>query len=372
MNQPIDIIVSGHLCLDLLPKMAHIAPEALSSPGKLFEIGALDISTGGAVSNTGLALHRLGAQVALMAGVGSDLLGQMILAFLRDRDPNLSRHIRVREGEQSSYTIVLSPQNIDRVFLHCTGTNATFGIAEIDYTLLERAKIFHLGYPPLLPRMYADEGRELAHLFADAKATGVVTSLDMSLPDRQAASGAANWWRILERTLPHVDIFVPSIDEARFVLNQGAIKKGAYDEGDISLAMLHSLTDVLFELGDMAIVGLKLGEQGMYLRSGSAESLTRLRQRGVALGIAPGTHSYHPAFDVVVAGTTGAGDAAYGALLLALLRGFDLADCARWMCAIGACNVEAADATSGVRSWDQTQQRMDEGWQTVARSVPET
>ena len=49
-------------------------------------------------------------------------------------------------------------------------------------------------------------------------------------------------------------------------------------------------------------------------------------------------------------------------LLAALLRGLDPPDAARWACAVGACNVEAADATSGVRTWEETQARMDAGW----------
>jgi sugar/nucleoside kinase (ribokinase family) len=33
--------------------------------------------------------------------------------------------------------------------------------------------------------------------------------------------------------------------------------------------------------------------------------------------------------------------------------------------AVGACNVEAADALSGVRSWEETLARIDAGWATA-------
>jgi sugar/nucleoside kinase (ribokinase family) len=69
MREAIDIVVGGHLCLDLIPRMEGVPLEKRLSPGQLFLVGALDISTGGAVSNTGLALHRLGAEVRLMATV---------------------------------------------------------------------------------------------------------------------------------------------------------------------------------------------------------------------------------------------------------------------------------------------------------------
>jgi Sugar kinases, ribokinase family len=110
MERTIDVIASGHLCLDLIPQMDHVPLAALSAPGKLYEIGPLAISTGGSVSNTGLALHRLGANVRLMATVGDDLLGQIIIAFLRERDPLLAEMIAVKQGHASSYTIVLSPE----------------------------------------------------------------------------------------------------------------------------------------------------------------------------------------------------------------------------------------------------------------------
>ena len=73
---------------------------------------------------------------------------------------------------------------------------------------------------------------------------------------------------------------------------------------------------------------------------------------------------HQPAFVVDVVGTTGAGDAAYGAFLAAMLHGLPPAECAQMACAVGACNAEQADATSGVRPWDETRQRIAAGWAT--------
>ena len=116
MEKPIDVIVSGHLCLDLLPMMDNVRLSDLPSPGHLFEVGPMNFSTGGAVSNTGLALHKLGVSVGLMSNVGDDLIGRMILAFLENRDPVLTKHIHTKIGQASSYTLVLSPKQVDRIF----------------------------------------------------------------------------------------------------------------------------------------------------------------------------------------------------------------------------------------------------------------
>ena len=76
MEKAIDIIVSGHLCLDLLPRMDAVPLDSLNSPGRLFEVGALGFSTGGAVSNTGLALHRLGMNIRTHGECGRRFSGQ--------------------------------------------------------------------------------------------------------------------------------------------------------------------------------------------------------------------------------------------------------------------------------------------------------
>ena len=68
--------------------------------------------------------------------------------------------------------------------------------------------------------LFADDGAELAEVFRRAQAVGATTSLDMSLPDPQSESGQAAWGKILDNTLPYVDIFLPSIEEALFMMQR--------------------------------------------------------------------------------------------------------------------------------------------------------
>lgn len=368
-DKSFDVIVSGHLCLDLIPAMPTVPLQALASPGKLFESGPMTISTGGAVSNTGLALHRLGARVRLMASVGDDLIGGAITAFVRDRDPALTELISVKPGVASSYTIVLSPQNIDRIFLHCTGHNENFGLAEINFDELRRAKIFHLGYPTLLPRLYHDGAGELSEIYRRAQEIGVVTSLDSTLPDANTPSGQTDWRLILSRTLPYVDIFVPSIEEILYMLRHDDYQKwqNAILE-NLTRDYLRELADELIAMG-VGIAGFKLGEMGFYLRTGNQPDFTRLQQLGIDLTAWTNAEVYHPAFAVQVAGTTGAGDAAYAALFVALLKGFSPEETARLANAVGSCCCEAPDATSGVQPYEAVKARLDAGWPTVQRRL---
>jgi len=61
-------------------------------------------------------------------------------------------------------------------------------------------------------------------------------------------------------------------------------------------------------------------------------------------------------------GTTGAGDATIAGFLGALLRDKTAEEALTMAVAVGACNVEAADALSGLQSWQATQERVDQGW----------
>lgn len=369
MEKSFDVVVAGHLCLDLLPQMDHLELSALTMPGHLFETGPMRFSTGGAVSNTGLALHRLGVDVRLMSNVGNDMIGQMIIAFLESRDAVLGQKIQVEKGAPSAYTVVLAPENVDRIFLHCTGTNASFNASHIDYDFVAQAKIFHLGYPPLLPALTRQDGEELAGLFQRISRLGVLTSLDMTLPDPQGASSRVNWKGLLQKTLPFVDIFVPSIEEILFMLRRADYERWHGNVLDhISHRYLDDLAAELLNMG-CVVTGFKLGELGIYLRAGSTENLRRFDQLSLPLHHWAGQSVWHPAFAVNVAGTTGAGDSAYAGLLSAILHNMGIEAAARWACAVGACNVEAPDATSGVQSWQVTQQRITSGWALNPRQL---
>lgn len=372
MNQALDIIACGHLCLDLLPQMQNLRLEALASPGRLFEVGPMGFSTGGSVSNTGLALQRLGVNVRLMSNVGDDQISRLILDFLQRRDPVIIEYIRVLAGQNGSYTLVLSPKDVDRMFLQFAGTNATFSSADIDYTVISRAKILHLGYPPLLPTLIASDGIDLARLFARAKESGVATSLDMSFPDPTGASGQINWRTLLRRTLPHVDIFIPSLEEILFMLRREDFDRWGGNVIDhVSQQYLDSLVGELLSMGS-CIAGVKLGAYGIYLRTSGVENFRRLARLAIDVAEWADKSIWHPAFAVDVAGTTGAGDSAYAGLLTAMLKGMSVESAARWACAVGACNVEAIDSTSGIQSWHETERRLDAGWEVRSFRIRES
>jgi sugar/nucleoside kinase (ribokinase family) len=348
MAEPVEVVVAGHICLDMIPRLGALAPGALETQGRLFEVGGLRVTTGGLVANVGVTLAQLGVPVRLLATVGSDLVGLSTLESLRRVSPTLADGVRIREGAESAYTIVLARPGQDRLFLHCTGPNQTFGIEDIDFSLVEGARWFHFGYPPVLPRMFAGGGEMLEAVLQRAKTAGALTSLDFTLPDPATASGQADWPAILRRVLPFTHVFVPSLAEAVYLL-----RRDLYMQWDGQVfahadrALLETLVTELLAMGP-AIVGIKLGEQGVLLAGAPAHRLSAAQSVLPTLDRWADRQVWQSAYDVHVEGTTGAGDAAYGGLIAALLRGHEPEECARLFCATGAAAVESIDGLRGI------------------------
>ncbi|MBE0696246.1 MAG: carbohydrate kinase family protein [Anaerolineaceae bacterium] len=378
MTEQFNVVVAGHICLDVIPNLDHLPGETFSElfqPGHLIMVGPALFCTGGPVSNTGLALHRLGVSTHLMGKVGSDPFGSVVRTLVERFDPVLVQGLVTDPASPTSYSVIVNPPGVDRIFLHCTGANDTFVASDVNLDLVRQATLFHFGYPPIMRRMYTDGGTELTEVFRWAKSTGVTTSLDVSFPDPSSESGKANWKAILQATLPYVDIFGPSFEEILYML-----RRDTYEEmrkvapgGDVlallSPGLLGDLSSEMMEMGARMVL-IKLGDRGVYLRSAG---VSRLAEMGPAAPRdLPGwadQELWAPCFQVNVVGTTGSGDATIAGFLSGLLRGFSPRQAVTAAVAVGACNVEAADALSGIRSWEETMARISSGWNRLSLAL---
>jgi sugar/nucleoside kinase (ribokinase family) len=386
-----EVLVTGHICLDVITNLVDPTPLR---PGHIVTARPVQLSTGGTVANVGVALRRLGTPVSLLARVGDDVFGGIVLDTLRAAGPELAKRMLVTPGAATSYSIVINPPGVDRTFLHCAGANDDYAAADVPATALAAARIMHLGYPPLLRRLYADGGAELARVFEQAQSAGVVTSLDLCDVDPEGPAARVDWQDVLARALPHVDIFAPSVGELNGMLRVTPQDAGSPpgvgapvgddapvgdnlsvgddapvgddvpvdDDAPVDLALVRNLAERALALG-ARVVAIKLGDQGLYLRT-AAHDLTRL---GTLLGLDPALwrdrEVLAPCFTPTqLTGTTGSGDATIAGLLAALMRGADPITAATAATAVGACSVEAADATSGIPVWSEVAARVDAGW----------
>ncbi len=351
----LDAVVAGHICLDIIPELHGPLPDR---PGVLVETGPATLSMGGAVGNTGLALHLIGLSTALMGKIGDDALGRTLRGVIDSYGAHLSRHMIVSSDDSSSYTVVLSPPDTDRSFLHNPGPNDTFDSTDIPYEVVAQARLFHFGYPVLMRRFYESDTDQLPRMFRQVKESGLTTSLDTGCPDTSAV-GHIDWVEILKNTLPYVDIFLPSEDELRYMLNRSAFDAGT----PITNEEIVRLAEESIRMG-AKIVGIKCGERGLYIRTASAR---RFEDFGRCLPADLGPWANRELWSVcfepsVFAGTTGTGDATIAGFLAALLYGCSLGDAATFACAVGASCVEAPNATGGIQSWESTWKRLTRGW----------
>ncbi|HWD41338.1 MAG TPA: PfkB family carbohydrate kinase [Fimbriimonas sp.] len=361
-----EALVVGHICLDIIPELRD---TVVFEPGHLVEAGPATLSTGGAVSNTGVSLSRLGVKTRLLGKIGPGIFGRAIFELLEGSAPDALHSMTIEESENTSYTVVISLTGKDRMFLHSPGANRSFGSADVTDEMLEKARLMHLGYPPLLERMFADDGRELVELFRRAKEAGVTTSLDMSLPDSEAPSGKANWELILSQVLPYVDFFLPSVEELLYMLERRIFEnlKGAV-YGQLPEKIVEKVAKRTLDMGARNF-GVKVGTRGFYLHVGDCDpSAGRGRP---AWEKYRGLEVWHPCFKVKVEGTTGAGDATIAGFLKGMLQGFDPAGACQAAVAAGAFCCERPDAVSGVKPWPQIKARIDAGWATLPLELDE-
>jgi len=372
------VVVTGHICLDILPGFDHLPGGQflnLLQPGKMITAGPATLSTGGAVSNTGLALVKLGIPTQLIGKIGRDPFGEAVCRIVGSYDPDLVSGMVVDPDSSTSYTICLSPPGMDRMFLHWAGANEAFSPDDIDYELLNHAALFHFGYPPVMRQFYQNDGAGLVEMLRRAKETGITTSIDLTFPDLLSDSARINWEPIFGASLPYTDIFAPSVGELLFMLHRPIFNRLSA-QGDLLCQVTPTLLDELSaEILAMGakIVMLKLGDCGAYLRTASKRVLT-----GMGRAIPGDLSSWEkrellaPCFHVRVVGTTGSGDATIAGFLSAILRNFSADEALTIAVAVGACNVEAADALSGLPTWPSLMARLESGWDRLPTRIPTT
>lgn len=363
-------VVAGHICIDITPVFPEKSIQQVNevlSPGKLVQMDGVNISTGGAVANTGLALKLMGIDVSLMGKIGEDAFGSLIINCLEKYGAQ-DGMIRSADSD-TSYSVVLAVPGIDRIFLHNPGANHTFSFEDVDFSVIEKASLFHFGYPTLMKRIYQNQGEELVRILKKVKALGAAISLDMAAVDPDSEAGREAWDLTLAAILPFVDFFAPSAQELCFMLDR-KIYESWQERADgrditevISMADIAPLGERVMELGAKVVL-IKCGAAGIYYRTASAEKLAKLcGTLNLSLKSWADKEGFESSYvpEAVISGT-GAGDTCIAAFLASVLKENDLEKSLQLATAQGASCVAAYDALGGLKRLEELEAKIEKGW----------
>lgn len=309
MKREFDCIVCGETCVDLTIRPID-RKRPLAEQGTVL-VDPIVAGTGGIVPNSGMALARMGMKAAGLGCVGMDDWGAWLIRRLNDSGLSTDSMVRLPQAG-TSVTAILVDESGDHNFAFHAGASAEFraGTMRDQRALFQNSRFMLLGYYGLL----SDElMTELPDLLQDIRAQGCRTALD-------AAAGGGRL-QPLDQLLPHLDLYVPSREEA-------TAQTGCSDAQD--------MIRVFRRLAPSALLGVKLGADGALLSPAAGEWVH----------VPPVT----PPGNIV--DTTGAGDCFYAGLICGLVRGFSTYDAGRLGAAAGACSVTQPGATAGLPEFD--------------------
>ena len=358
-----DVVVSGYLGIDLIPTFRKDRtgsnPSDLFRPGKLTEIDGMQVTLGGVVANTGLALKRYGKKVALNGKVGNDFMGRLIREKLHEY--NIVDGIRISESESTAFGIVIAPPEIDRIFFESPGCNETFGIDDVDLEKISQSRFFHFGYPPLLKKFFMHDGRELLNLFSKVQELGAITSLDLSLPDVSSPSGRCDWPGIMNKVLPLTDVFVPSAEELLYIMMPLKYRQLLEEAGENDLIdylpfeIIRSLAHRIVEMG-VSIVLIKMAHRGVYLLTGDISAIAGKGQFGLSLEDWNHVEMHCNAYPVDSSrfrNASGAGDTAVAAFLSAIIDCMSPELSLKYTAIAGRNNLYSDDIYTDLEGWEE-------------------
>jgi len=282
--------------------------KGMPAPGRIELVDEMRLAPGGCAVNAASALGRLGVSARLVGRIGRDGLGDFLLRTLVGRGVDVAGLTPTDTGTSASMVFVL-PDG-ERCLLHSLGAMGTMDSTDIDWPLAARSRVFFVAQLGLLGGF----DWSVASVLRKARDSGMLTALDTVWdPTGRLAEKVAP-------CLPLLDYFLPSYDEARAIT-------GLTDPG----AMARSFQD-----RGAGTVGIKLGEDGCYLRGPQGNEITV------------------PAFPVTAVDATGAGDAWCAGFIAGVLSGRDLAQAGRLGNAVAACCVTALGAYDGIRPMAET------------------
>lgn len=302
----LDVVIVGELNIDLVlwnVPMPEYEKEQLAAD--------MRFAMGSSSAITAHNLSMIGSKVGFIGKAGEDTFGDFMIRGLERGGVDTSRIIRDRSLKTGATIVLANPPK--KALLTYMGAMANLTLDDMDWEYIARARHLHLGC------FFLQTGirKDVAKLFARAKAMGLTTSLDTNWDPED------KWGEDLLQTLPYTDIFLPNDDEALRIARTAHLEQ--------AIAALQKQVRVL---------AIKLGKAGGMVR-------------------ANGRTYTHPGFPVEVVETTGAGDSFNAGFLQRFLQGADWSECLRRGNACGALAVTALGGTGAFTDRESVQKRLN-------------
>jgi len=307
-----DIACIGILVADVITKPVEKMPES----GKLERVDSIEIYSGGCAMSAGIDMQKIGLKTAVLGKVGKDKFGEFLLGELKRYNVDCDG-IVIDEKTQTSASVVISSSSGERSFLHCPGANNTYCMDDVNWDIIHKSKIVFIAGAMLMDSF---DGEPCAKVLKKVKELGKITVLDLAWDSK------GRWMNIIKPCLPYVDVFMPSIDEARELSGKTGVKE---------------MADVFFENGAKQVV-IKDGKNGCYLRESKQAD-------GIII----------PTYDVLAVDTTGAGDSFCAGFITGMSKNMSFTECGKFANAVGSHCVMEKGATTGIKSFEEIKKFME-------------
>ncbi|MEI6579894.1 MAG: carbohydrate kinase family protein [Eubacteriales bacterium] len=309
----IDIVCVGVIVADAIAKPVKIIP----SKGKLELVDTLSLYTGGCAASAAIDMAKIGIKAAIVGKIGNDGFGNFMKSAFVENNV-ITDGLIINQNASTSASLVIVTEDGERSFIHCQGENATLIESDIDYSLVEKAKLVFVAGIMLMAKF---DGDECAKFLKKCKEKGKITALDT------AWDSTGRWMNVMTSSLPYLDYFLPSYEEAVEL-------SGKTDPEEMA--------DIFLPMGPKVVV-IKLGKDGCFIKTQDGEKYS-----------IP-TYSRIKAVD-----TTGAGDSFCAGFLTAVIKGKSLFDCGKFGNAVGTHCVMAKGASTGIKSETEILKFMDD------------
>jgi len=304
-----DVSVIGLYILDILGRPVTRIPER----GNVDFIEEIRLTVAGTAGGTVVDTAKLGLRSLAVGAVGDDEKADWVLLTLEKHGIDTSAMQRL-QGVPTSATILNVRPNGERPALHVRGASDHFDLPASLYDQVFDAPIVHLGGTGLLRTL---DGPASLAVLREAKARGRTTTFDLIAASAETA-------HLVMPLLPHIDYFMPSIEEAQDMSGRSGPQDCA------SFYLDKGATCCVFTLG---------GEGAYYVHRDG----TRLRS---------------PAYEIDVVDTTGCGDAFDAGFIAALHHKMDVETSLRFAQASAGLVATGLGSDAGIVSFEDTLDKM--------------